>query len=80
MSGDVFDRAACEVKLMKEVPFKLPQGAVLESATKACAQNPNGNWSYNPKNDVWIDISAGFVPKNDVKIDLSSGMVGNNKK
>jgi hypothetical protein len=61
--GDIFDHVACEQKLMKQVPFKLPEGAVLESAIKACAMNPNGVWSYNSQKDVWIDISAGLVPK-----------------
>jgi hypothetical protein len=48
---------------MKQVPFKLPAEAVLVSATKACSMNPNGVWSYNSQNDVWIDISAGLIQK-----------------
>lgn len=62
-SGDIFDRVGCEQKLMKQVPFKLPTGAVLVSATKACDINSNGVWSYNSKNDVWIDISPGLASK-----------------
>ncbi len=61
--GDIFDRVACEQKLMTQLPFKLPAGAILVSVSKACAINPKGVWSYNSKNDVWIDISAGLVQK-----------------
>jgi hypothetical protein len=58
--GDIFDKVAredCQKRLMKQVTYKLPAGSVLESAIKACDQDPNGKWVFDSKTDVWLDQS-----------------------
>jgi len=66
--GDIFDRVAredCQKRLMKQVPYKLPAGAVLASAVKACNQDPAGKWVFDSKTDVWLDQSKTIpVPPN----------------
>lgn len=58
--GDIFDKVAqedCEKRLMKQVTIKLPAGAVLGSAIKACHQDPGGQWVFDSKTSVWLDLS-----------------------
>jgi hypothetical protein len=59
--GDIFDRVAqedCQKRLMKQVPYKLPaRRAVLESAIRACGQDPGGKWVFDSKTNIWLDQS-----------------------
>jgi hypothetical protein len=66
--GDIFDKVAredCQKRLMKQVPYKLPAGAVLESAVKACNVDQTGKWVFNSKTNVWLDQSKNVpIPPN----------------
>jgi hypothetical protein len=55
--GDVFDRISCQERLMKQVHYKLPAGAALDSIEKACAKDPKGEWAFDSKTNVWLDLS-----------------------
>lgn len=58
VSKNSLDKVAqgnCQKRLMKQVPYKLPAGAVLDSVVKACAQNSAGDWYFDSKTNVWLD-------------------------